>query len=196
MSVRDYHWTYLEVGWQLNFRWNLRWRTVADSFCCANGSYSWSWRRMEHQKGVERGIEWGWSAEDCMGKIVLSQTQGKYLPFWSRLAIINPKFSVCRLGRSDVVGANRNRGPDDGICNPTRHYIADCVSSTITLEVPHIYFALWWSGWLCFVCLVLFLNFWCFLPWVQCSTKLDAEKRLELQEEKQALETKLLEVWV
>ena len=63
------------------------------------------------------------------------------------------------------------------------------------MEVPRDDPALRRTRWLCIVSLRL-LGLCTSTQRVACSTKLDAEKRLALQDEKQALETRLLEVYV
>lgn len=61
------------------------------------------------------------------------------------------------------------------------------------MEVPRHDLALRWSGGIRVVGLIL-IRVVALVLTVTCSTQLDAEKRLALQEEKQALEAKLLEV--
>lgn len=133
---------------------------------------------------------------------------------WARLFYHNPKVSnvvgqllqvlinhwvfwslVCDSGRGDVSGANGNGRVDDGTCYYVGHYSAYCISPTLAVEVSCFDPALWRPGRLR---LVSFLLLWEALRFLKrwYSTKLNAEERLALQEEKQSLEAKLLEVWV
>jgi hypothetical protein len=99
--------------------------------------------------------------------------------------------------RGDVTRTPRDGGFDDVTCYTAWNHATDCVAPPLAVEVPCDHLALRRTRRLYFVSNTS-IRFRAKFRLISrsYSTKLDAEKRLALQEEKQALETKLLEVSV
>lgn len=106
---------------------------------------------------------------------------------------------VCGAGRGDVAGPAGHGGHDDGARDPSGHHAPHGVPPPVAVEVPLDDPAVRRPG-----RIRLVSTFTSFLLsskltsrdavlWIS-STKLDAEKRLALQQEKEALDLKLLEV--
>lgn len=151
---------------------------------------------------VER--EGGWDSTREWRETLSGGDQQKIA--WARLFYHNPKVNltrtfllwfdelilVRRFGRSNVSGTNRDRRNDDGICWEIKHYTPHSFPPPVFVEISRPDSALRRTRRICLVGLnqIMCFNFYL----MTSSTKLDAEKRLTLQEEKQTLETRLLQV--
>ena len=104
--------------------------------------------------------------------------------------------AVCCSRRSNFARTSRGGGHDDGSCYGAEHHIAYCLAPPVIVEVPFHDPPVRRTGWLRLVSSTLIMHACMYLVAEISvrSTKLDAETRLALQQEKEALETKLLEV--
>ena len=172
-------------------------RQFAWNPCCrSDGQYCRARRRLGRCSRVERYSQWRRQAKNRLGKVILPQTQS----LWYSINLDNLTGSwhfhclVRSSRRGNLTRTSRHGRPHDGLRNQTRHHTFDRVASFLTLEIPLNDSPLRWTRWIHIVGTVYIRRQ--YPADRKHSTKLDAEKRLALQEEKQVLEAKLLDVYV